>query len=484
LPVCPFNSDHSRKEAYVTEKHGGMIAAGCQHESCFKTWRELRLKFEPDAYQHQPSTRNLNGHAHRDPPEVVYQDASYTPELEAEYAAIAARDAEPEAPPPKAPTYRLITISEALDEIEELAKVPIFTTPFEALNRAMGFGGMLGTQVYTVAAGTGRGKTTFVGEIAAHAAEVDDVPVLISVHELGPGYFVARRAAGRLGIHSNDIIRGKSGRTREDILRVLPREDRMVFLHQPTLVGLSDAADHLAQKYGKPPLVIVDYLQKLADEIAATQDKPDLRIATSAASSTLVSIGKRTKGAVLCVSSIGRGKKELKTPRKFHPYELVEVAKESGAVEYDGAAMIVLTLSNDTDGDERIGTITLAKARFGREVHIDARYHGARGTWQALEEVEYEKTGSAANASVKASAPPTLPAEEDRYDRVRARLIAELRDRPAANKTALLDRCKGIRRKVAGDVFVVLWSEGVIVRIGPGITLSEKGRQLAMEVVQ
>src|SRR5204863_1069695 len=44
-------------------------------------------------------------------------------------------------------------------------------------------------------------------------------------------------------------------------------------------------------------------------------------------------------------------------------------------------------LSNDFDGDERIGTITIAKARFGREMHIDARYHGARGTWRDLGEV-------------------------------------------------------------------------------------------------
>lgn len=51
FPVCPFNDQHDRGEAFVSQGHDGRPSAGCQHESCFKSWRELRERFEPDAYQ-------------------------------------------------------------------------------------------------------------------------------------------------------------------------------------------------------------------------------------------------------------------------------------------------------------------------------------------------------------------------------------------------------------------------------------------------
>lgn len=47
LPVCPFDEGHARGEAFVAEKEGGAISAGCQHDSCRWGWRELRAKFEP-----------------------------------------------------------------------------------------------------------------------------------------------------------------------------------------------------------------------------------------------------------------------------------------------------------------------------------------------------------------------------------------------------------------------------------------------------
>lgn len=373
-----------------------------------------------------------------------------------------------------APTFTLITIDGALDDLEAQSRAPVFRTPFPALNDAIGMGGLLGTQVYTVAAGTGRGKTSWVAELAAGVAD-DGTPVLISVHELGPGYFVARKAAGVLGCHSNDIIRWK-GVTRREVLGALPYGDRMLFLKRPTLQQLRDATDHVAQRFGRAPLLIVDYLQKLADEIASRQQRPDLRIATNEASSALLEIGERTGAAVMAVSSIGRGKKELTNPRKLNPYALVEVAKESGAVEYDGAAMIVLSLDDNYDGDEQIGTMTVAKARFGRACHIDARYHGSRGTWRDCGEVP--KTEVAVTPKAPAAAKEAPPSDAE----MRRRLIADLQKSPARGKDHLVERVVGnksaLRRAYDG-----LFVEGVIAKIGTGIALSELGRQRLMEGV-
>lgn len=286
--------------------------------------------------------------------------------------------------PGKRERVKLTDVGMALQELDSLANAPVYDTPFPTLNRALGHGGMLGTQCYTLAAGTGRGKTSFVAQLAFHTA-MQDIPVLVVSYEMKPGYFVARKASGLLGVHSNDILRGRidSGL----IMRAMPAH-RLFMLHKPPLKDVRNAVDQLAQKFGTPPLLVVDYLQKLADQISRTQARPDLRIATSEASDTLVDIGDRTGAAVVAVSAIGRGNnKRAANPRKLEPYELVDVSKESGNVEYDGAGLIMLSLSKDFDGEERIGTITVAKARFGMEVHIDARYDGPRGSWRDLGEV-------------------------------------------------------------------------------------------------
>jgi len=53
LDVCPFNTDHSRGEAYLIQFHNGAIAFNCLHDTCRgmpgdKAWQELRATYEPN----------------------------------------------------------------------------------------------------------------------------------------------------------------------------------------------------------------------------------------------------------------------------------------------------------------------------------------------------------------------------------------------------------------------------------------------------
>lgn len=57
IPVCPFNGEHNRGEAFITRKTDDVIGAGCKHESCAWGWRELREKFEPGCYDKKTVTR-------------------------------------------------------------------------------------------------------------------------------------------------------------------------------------------------------------------------------------------------------------------------------------------------------------------------------------------------------------------------------------------------------------------------------------------
>lgn len=51
LDVCPFNSEHKAPDASIFKQGNGAIGFKCFHNSCAdKTWRDVRLLYEPDAY--------------------------------------------------------------------------------------------------------------------------------------------------------------------------------------------------------------------------------------------------------------------------------------------------------------------------------------------------------------------------------------------------------------------------------------------------
>lgn len=52
LERCPFNESHTGKDAVIFESPDGAVAFHCFHNSCSdKRWQDLRLMFEPDAYE-------------------------------------------------------------------------------------------------------------------------------------------------------------------------------------------------------------------------------------------------------------------------------------------------------------------------------------------------------------------------------------------------------------------------------------------------
>ena len=54
LDHCPFNDQHKHKDAVIFQRDNGAIGFLCFHNSCSgRTWRDVRLLFEPDAYSHE-----------------------------------------------------------------------------------------------------------------------------------------------------------------------------------------------------------------------------------------------------------------------------------------------------------------------------------------------------------------------------------------------------------------------------------------------
>ena len=59
LEHCPFDSSHTKKDAAIFKRSNGAIAFKCLHNSCSdKTWKDVRLMFEPDAYSKQREYEN------------------------------------------------------------------------------------------------------------------------------------------------------------------------------------------------------------------------------------------------------------------------------------------------------------------------------------------------------------------------------------------------------------------------------------------
>lgn len=59
LPVCPFNPEHNRREAFIGRLSSGALTAGCHHDSCTWGWSDLRDHYEPR--QAAPSSTRSGG---------------------------------------------------------------------------------------------------------------------------------------------------------------------------------------------------------------------------------------------------------------------------------------------------------------------------------------------------------------------------------------------------------------------------------------
>lgn len=61
LDECPFNPSHKSPDSMVTVSNMGAIGFKCLHNSCSdKHWRDLRLKYEPDAYEYSEADRRID----------------------------------------------------------------------------------------------------------------------------------------------------------------------------------------------------------------------------------------------------------------------------------------------------------------------------------------------------------------------------------------------------------------------------------------
>ena len=63
LDHCPFDPSHTNGDAKIFQYGDGAIAFKCHHNSCRKyKWQDVRLKYEPDAYDHEDDSHIDEGY--------------------------------------------------------------------------------------------------------------------------------------------------------------------------------------------------------------------------------------------------------------------------------------------------------------------------------------------------------------------------------------------------------------------------------------
>lgn len=85
LDHCPFNDQHKHKDAVIFQRDNGAIGFICMHNSCSdKKWRDVRLLFEPDAYdrQYEPTlSQNRNKQHYQQIDPQVFKPVTATEDL-------------------------------------------------------------------------------------------------------------------------------------------------------------------------------------------------------------------------------------------------------------------------------------------------------------------------------------------------------------------------------------------------------------------
>jgi hypothetical protein len=366
LPVCPFNDQHDRKEAYIAQKHSGMIAAGCQHESCFKTWKQLRERFEPDAYERQNGNGQLRPFTNREPPpEVLYVDQAYQDEINT----FADRDREP--PPKPKPVWR--SAPELVDAIWERKDDPWVGLRLldEEICRVRAGG------IVVVMGPPGGGKSSLVSNILLdHAREVG--PAIAVSIELPADELAARIVGIQCDASWESVLRGQLPYTQMQTALAVPRL-YVIDRKNATVENLRKCVEFVRGLYpGQPILSAIDYTQLLQSK----EREVRLRVADSFAQ--IDDASRDLRIVSIAVSQMSRAGADAARSGEKIGAESASLGAESSAIERFATVTVTIGKKGEPreDGSAEV-ELSVGKSRMGGgDVVLPATYWGKSGKWR------------------------------------------------------------------------------------------------------
>ena len=292
---------------------------------------------------------------------------------------------------------------------------------------------------------TGRGKSSLAVQIAEQAAH-DGAPVLYASMEMGGDELIARLIAlrGTKAASWSALKRGAypAAAVAEAGARLVADAPHLYLWAPPSKDRTPDRLAVMARAVaaaagGRPPLVILDYVQRLAGGGA-----DDRRGAVSDLSGALRDLSRPALGwpgaAVLALSSTSRaGYPNFATVEALSmAADLEGSGKESGELEYDAPILLCMTSDKPEDGagepsKGRLALVRVVKNREGSTGRASMLFHAARGRFEETEAPPKPEKAASSKASPEEQA---RKAEDRREESLRKALV----DARAKREKALL----------------------------------------------
>ena len=291
-------------------------------------------------------------------------------------------------------TLPVAPIASANDTLEErdlfmradaVAKDPppprrFYKTGFDKLDERLG-GGLCTQQVCGVVAPPSTGKSAFVTSVCLRV-EADGLPVLHVSTEMPRFELTARYAAAELGLPWLD---GVSGRIPAAKMTEAVQDKRLFVIGSDELPDANAVAvierqgARLRDRFGVPPLVVIDYVQLLA---RGSED--GLRARVGMLSKAIRMMSQHLDCPVFAVFSTGRGfygRNLAKLREENDPLAYLSAAKESGDIESDCASILFLDVDQAHSGNPKAARIAVSRCRQGHIGFVGARFDGPQGVW-------------------------------------------------------------------------------------------------------
>jgi hypothetical protein len=327
----------------------------------------------------------------------------------------------------------------------------------------------------------GGGKTSFLIQLC-RAAMGDGLPVLWCPLELDETQIATRIVANIHGVHS---IAVREHWTKERIAHSLAAVDdlwRFVDRYadpDKQIAAMKDAIALAKRVYRVPPLVVIDYLGKLASM------SKDVRLATIHAAEELRAVAVAEECYVAILAQPSRSSSMMLTGRSEldNATDAIGVAGESAEVESACRVVIGLSVFKTDDAPELDAHVLVTKSNTGLEGRVGFRFVKAGGVWVELDylpatpgEIKAQVVKAKSDRHRTTAVPTTVEARKDlnltkaadvESERRRVLLAAITRCGGSGMQEAAMRKLPGLGRLTdLGTALAELCTAGLVERHG------------------
>ncbi|MBX3623188.1 MAG: AAA family ATPase [Rhizobacter sp.] len=298
-----------------------------------------------------------------------------------------------------------------------------YTTGLPELDKLLGGGYLEG--LHLLGGITGGGKTSLALSIAMHNAHTGR-PVLYGSYEQSRLELWARIANRVTSVPQRAMKAGwyEAGTDRRRTSDVLRESEHWAELEKLakylkvveggdalsrqegswSVEALANAARETAEAHGAPPLIIIDYLQRMP--VPAEVRPRDVRERVGMVAGLLQTLlGRDLAAPILALSSVGRASYNGEAFSKASDDERLAAFKEAGELEYTAySALLLYALPESKRGNTMYPhqtvygrpafnprTLDLVKNREGNTGRLAVKWHPERDTWEGA--IPYGKDG-------------------------------------------------------------------------------------------